>query len=150
MLVVEQNLPALKSGAVSVAMMFGILPVSHNVRVAKSQQELAPAMKMIVPHGLLASTAMKHQLVHHAHVVKTLRQLVLHAHIRTRLRLARLASTAMKHQLVHHVHDAMTSTLDRHAHVVKTLRQLARHAPSVMKFMHQSPACRARKHRLNA
>jgi hypothetical protein len=69
MLVVEPNLLALKFGALSVEMTFGILPVSHNVRVAKSQQELAPAMKMIVPHGLLASTAMKHQLAHHAPVV---------------------------------------------------------------------------------
>jgi hypothetical protein len=71
LLVVEPNLPALKSGAASVAMTFGILPANHNVRVAKSQQELAPAMKTIVPHGLLASTAMKHQLARHAQAVMT-------------------------------------------------------------------------------
>jgi hypothetical protein len=70
MLVVAPNLHALKFVAPSAVMMFGILRANHNVRVAKSQPELAllvTVMKMTVQLAHLVSTTTTH--LHARHVL---------------------------------------------------------------------------------
>jgi hypothetical protein len=84
--VVAPNLHALKFVALSAVMMFGILRANHNVRVAKSQPELA------LPAVVTKTIA---QLAHHAPVVMKLHQVVHHVHIE------------MKLQHVHHALAAM-------------------------------------------
>ena len=96
--VVAPNLRARKFAALSAAMMFGILRANHNVRVAKSQPELAllaTVMKMTVQLARLVSTTTKHLRAHHAPVVTMHHQVVHHVHIK------------MKLQHVHHVLAAM-------------------------------------------
>jgi hypothetical protein len=92
--VVAPNLHALKFVALSAVMMFGILRANHNVRVAKSQPELAllaTVMKMTVQLARLVSTTMRHRPAHRALVVTMHLQVAHHVHIK------------MKLQLVHHV-----------------------------------------------
>jgi hypothetical protein len=98
MLVVAPNLHALKFVAPSAVMMFGILRANHNVRVAKSQPELAllvTVMKMTVQLAHLANTTTKLRLAHHAPVVTTHHQVAHHVHIK------------MTHLPAHHALAAM-------------------------------------------
>jgi hypothetical protein len=92
------NLHALKFVAPSAVMMFGILRANHNVRVAKSQPELAllvTVMKMTVQLAHLVSTTTTHRLAHHAPVVTTHHQVAHHVHIK------------MTHLPAHHALAAM-------------------------------------------
>jgi hypothetical protein len=96
--VVAPNLRARKFAALSAAMMFGILRANHNVRVAKSQPELAllaTVMKMTVQLARLVSTTTKHRLAHHAPVVTTYHQVVHHVHIEMKLQHVRHVLAAM-------------------------------------------------------
>ena len=96
---VAPNLHALKFVAPSAVMMFGILRANHNVRVAKSQPELAllaTVMKMTVQLARRVSTTTKHLRAHHAPAVTMRHQVVHHVHIK------------MKLQHVHHALAAMT------------------------------------------
>jgi len=98
MLVVAPNLHALKFVAPSAVMMFGILRANHNVRVAKSQPELAllvTVMKMTVQLARLVSTTTKHLRAHHAPVVTMHHQVVHHVHIKMKLPHVRHVLAAM-------------------------------------------------------
>jgi hypothetical protein len=100
MLVVAPNLHALKFVAPSAVMMFGILRANHNVRVAKSQPELAllvTVMKMTVQLAHLVSTTMRHRPAHHALVVTMHQQVVHHVHIEMKLQHAHLAPRVTKY-----------------------------------------------------
>jgi hypothetical protein len=128
------NHRAPKFAELSAVMMFGILPENHSARVAKSQPELAVAMKTTVQLALHVSTTKKHQPAHHAPVVMmrhqvvpvvTMLRLVPHVHIEMKLQLAHLANTTTKHPFAHH-------------------------EQSVTKFMHQSLDCHARRQQLSA
>ena len=96
--VVAPNFHALKFVAPSAAMMFGILRANHNVRVAKSQPELAllaTVMKMTVQLAHRVSTTTKHLRAHHAPVVTMHHQVVHHVHIKMKLPHVRHALAAM-------------------------------------------------------
>jgi hypothetical protein len=96
--VVAPNLRARKFAALSAVMMFGILRANHNVRVAKSQLELAllaTVIKMTVQLAHHVSTTTKHRLAHHAPVVTMHHQVVHHVHIKMKLPHVRLVLAAM-------------------------------------------------------
>jgi hypothetical protein len=96
--VVALNLYALKFVALSAAMMFGILRANHNVRVAKSQPELAllaTVMKMTVQLARRVSTTTKRLRAHHAPVVTMHHQVVHHVHIKMKLPHVRHVLAAM-------------------------------------------------------
>jgi len=95
---VALNLRALKFAAPSAVMMFGILRANHNVRVAKSQPELAlhvVATKMNVQHAHLVNTTTKHQLAHRVPVAMMHQLVVHHVHIKMKHQRARRVPVAM-------------------------------------------------------
>jgi hypothetical protein len=173
--VVALNHRAPKFGEPSAAMMFGILPVNRNAKVAKSHQELAVpgiVMKMSGQLALRASTATKHQVVRHAPVVMMHHQVVHHVHIKMKLQLAhhalaammqrQVARVVMMHQPAHLVNTTMRPLHEHHASVVTMHQQVVHHehikmkhlsahlALSAKKFMHQSLVCHAKRFQLIA